>query len=163
MVSKKHNELGFTLVELLVTMSIIGILSGISIQSWNVYRDKAYNIAADELLHNARVALHAGRGNTDELATDFYWASSDSSGQFTAGDDVNIFAPGISVEPDTRLVVWFNGFCEAAMSSGACPINADCCIMESMMAWHCKGSTVKQHLVWNSGTVSDFEMVSWGC
>lgn len=48
---------GFTLVELLVTVSIVGILSAISTQSYNEYRTKAYNTSALSAMNQARTAF----------------------------------------------------------------------------------------------------------
>lgn len=162
MAAKFYSERGFTLIELLVVMSIIGILSGISISSYSVYRMRAYDIQADDLLHTARVALTAGRGNTDELDTDFYWAFSDANGAFV-GDDPNVFAPGISIGEDTRVTVWFNGFCENAVAAGWCAAGTDCCVLEAAVAYHCRGSVRKQQMIWNTGRVDQFEWANAGC
>ena len=64
---KKHrNQKGFTLIELMIVIAIIGILAAIAIPQFSAYRAKSYNSAA---LSDAR-----------NLKTDFeaYYAEWDS-------------------------------------------------------------------------------------
>ena len=44
---KKQNEKGFTLIELMIVIAIIGILAAIAIPNFISYRDKAYCSAAE--------------------------------------------------------------------------------------------------------------------
>ena len=47
-------EKGFTLVELLVTVAIVGILASLSLSMFEQYRQKAYDSHALNLVHNLR-------------------------------------------------------------------------------------------------------------
>lgn len=50
---------GFTLIELMIVVAIIGILSAIAIPQFAIYRQKAFNISALSDLHNLMTAEEA--------------------------------------------------------------------------------------------------------
>jgi len=57
--NKMKNQKGFTLVELLIVIAIIGILAAIAIPQFSSYRSKAYVAAARSDAKNAYTALQA--------------------------------------------------------------------------------------------------------
>jgi type IV pilus assembly protein PilA len=60
---KKENsmddEKGFTLIELMIVIAIIGILAAIAIPQFSVYRTRSYNSSANADLRNACTAQEA--------------------------------------------------------------------------------------------------------
>jgi prepilin-type N-terminal cleavage/methylation domain-containing protein len=55
----KKNQKGFTLIELMIVIAIIGILAAIAIPQFNSYRKRAYNASANTDIKNAYTAAQA--------------------------------------------------------------------------------------------------------
>ena len=55
----KKNEEGFTLIELMIVIAIIGILAAIAIPQFAAYRAKGYNTAAIGDIRNLRTELES--------------------------------------------------------------------------------------------------------
>jgi len=67
--NKKRDERGFTLIELMIVIAIIGILAAIAIPQFSSYRKRAYNSAAESDLKNAATAEEAYFVDNQEYGT----------------------------------------------------------------------------------------------
>ena len=59
MLSRLNKREGFTLIELMIVIAIIGILAAIAIPQFSAYRTRSYNSAAQADLRNAATAQEA--------------------------------------------------------------------------------------------------------
>lgn len=85
---RSHSESGFTLVELLVVMLIIGLLAAIAIPAFFNQRDKAKDASAKEAVRTAQTAIET--------------YSTDNNGSYAgaaigaAGDNLNVIEPTLN-------------------------------------------------------------------
>jgi len=68
MLSNTRNEKGFTLIELMIVIAIIGILAAIAIPQFSAYRTRGYNASSEADLRNLATAEEAYY--TDKLSYD---------------------------------------------------------------------------------------------
>ena len=64
----RSNKKGFTLIELMIVIAIIGILAAIAIPNFIAYRDKAYCGQAEHDAQNTLAALSSYYADPDHIA-----------------------------------------------------------------------------------------------
>jgi len=81
----KRDEKGFTLIELMIVIAIIGILAAIAIPQFAAYRQRSYNAAAQSDAKNFAVALEAYYVDHNEYTT-----VADNLGEVSTSDKVDL-------------------------------------------------------------------------
>lgn len=110
---KSSNESGFTLIELMIVIAIIGILAAIAIPNFISYRDKGFCSAAEKDAGTVAAALAD------------YYSDANAVGQPATAEDLNLTLSSSSNGQNTAAITHAadNGPIEIAITdvSGRCP------------------------------------------
>lgn len=148
---------GFTLVELLVTVSITGLLAAISVAQFQNYREKAFDSIAMSEVKNMATGMHAYalNSNWDGSVLEIRNAAFNSNGGLLGGDGTFIL-PGYKQTKGIAMNYGMHFFSTYTFGGYAA---------------HCKGSDSRHgggkkiyeiysnHI--DSGPIHEFDAASW--
>jgi prepilin-type N-terminal cleavage/methylation domain-containing protein len=86
MLSRLHKKEGFTLIELMIVIAIIGILAAIAIPQFSAYRTRSYNSSAQADVRNLATAQEAYYVDFSTYATGVSALSGSSYGYMQSGN-----------------------------------------------------------------------------
>jgi len=127
-VKKNNTSTGFTLIELMIVIAIIGILATVAIVAYKKYSERAYNAEATSMLADIRIKQDAYRATFHQYflgyASTRAWLPDDSPGidgrnwPAATNTDVQAWRMG-GLAPDNGL--YFSYLIEAGAPSSTAP------------------------------------------
>ncbi len=137
-----HVQKGFTLIELLFVVAMIGVLYGISIQTFKTYKESAYNAVVDQTIRDISQALDVGKMDLDEMSDGGSFSVFISQdGTFTGDKQI---VPALVASKNINAFVTLNLSCKIDYSSPSC-------LSKWISVSHCKGKKGKILTIYNDG------------
>lgn len=118
----KQSEQGFTLIELMVTIAIAGILLGVGIPSFNaviksnrtatqanIWQSTIYYARSEAMKRGGQVRVISADGSTDWSDGWYVYVDTNGNGVFNSGEELRVFeelAGGSSLTSNTSQIVF---------------------------------------------------------
>lgn len=139
-----QNERAFTIIELLVVISIIGVLSSLMITSFSTYRQSAGYVAAEAIVSHGRRAAAASTTEADKLPPAVNLVSQTAPGQIL-DPNAFLYLPGLTVSRNLKVQVSFDPDC-LGPDCIAEYIRGDSCLSPEYASWSRFGDGVELFL-----------------
>ena len=123
---RAEHESGFTLVELLVACAILMVLGALSVQAYSIYKQNAYHKVALQMMGQARLALEAGKVDSETFPQHMMIVDRQAPGP-AVGGDADLLVPGLVLPSDFYVRVQHDPTCSVPG-----------CIQDSIVSRHCK-------------------------
>ncbi|HMO16869.1 MAG TPA: prepilin-type N-terminal cleavage/methylation domain-containing protein [Oligoflexia bacterium] len=134
-------ESGFSLVELLITMAIIGVLTGIVTQSYDMYKEKAQHSSAITLFNHTRTALEGGKIFSESFPDAVMEVSQNGPGP-AGGDYGQVLLKSLIIPDKHNVYVRHAANCDDPL-----------CIEDVISVRHCQTPKMATLTMLRSGTV----------
>lgn len=136
-----QKQKGFSLIELLVTVTILGILSALSISMFQEYKAKAYDMTGKTIARSLLVVGEAYLADWDGNSGAHHWVIRDADGSYRHVNDgmalVEYFPPEASMENMT-LYIGVNTFTLMGPKDWSNPSMSDDMWLTFSRAGHCE-------------------------
>lgn len=141
-------EAGFTLIELFVVISVIGVLAAISLSSFKVYRASAQYSVADQTLGFAKRALEAGVvGQEDDIPA--VGLTSQSASGSIQNNQASELLPGMLLPNNVELKVMHDPDCSG-------------CTKDMLEVQHCSAKQLARWVRFDDGVEVTLDKVAGG-
>ena len=138
---KRNTQKGFTLIELMITVAIVGILAAVALPAYQDYTIKAQASEAFSLVASAELAVTESYAQTGTPAGVAYPGA---AGKYVSS---------VAVDAVTSVItITYGGAANAAITGKTVTFTPNINATTGVIIWGCSSTTVKQKYV---GTVAN--------